>query len=294
MFRLVLSVVLLTLSLYANEAQTFEEQPQTEMPQEEVVSYENLLQEKIQNLIGEETYTKHKNLINFIFKNKDNYQYNESLNFIAIIKKLQENGLLQLGFDTPQDMMLEFHINNNPIKSLKILKDTLKSLGYYYYFTKQTQYDGNNNLIWTIKLKTEAAIDPLVLSKELLKKDCRMVDISREGNKWSYAIDTNFANLKDAMYISNNERVKLNKPLKPYLLKVDPASYLYVASRILNKWFPNIVFYDKHLNILKVVNEDKLHKNIKIPMPDNTKYIKISDLYTLINIKRGLSVIIKE
>ncbi len=289
MFKLLIVSLFLGLSLFANETT-----PEVITPEESVISTENLLHDKIKNLIGEQEYTTHKNLINFIFKNKQNYQYNESLNFISIIKKLQENGLLKLGFDTPQEMLIEFQINNNPMKSLKILKDTLKSLGYYYYFTKNTQYDGNNNLIWTIKLKTEAAIDPLVLSNELLKKDCRMVDISKEGNKWSYAIDTNFANLKDASYVTNNERVTLKKPLKPYFIKVDPAASLYVASRVLNKWFPNIVFYDKHLNILKVVNEDKVHRNIKIPMPQNTKYIKISDLYTLINIKRGLSVIIKE
>ena len=84
------------------------------------------------------------------------------------------------------------------------------------------------------------------------------------------------------------------KPLTPYFIRIDKAQSLYVASRVLNRWFPNIVFYDKHLKILKVVNEDRVHRNIRLSVPEETKYIKISDLYTLINIKRGLSVIIKE
>lgn len=279
MLRLCFVSLLLFYSLFANELEN---------------SSDNLLHDKIKNLIGEAIYTEHINLINFVFKNKQNYQYNENLNYISIIKTLKENGLLHLNYEEPKDILIQFKINNNPLKSLKILKDTLKSLGYYYYFTKTSVYDGDKILNWTIKLKTEAAIDPLVLSNELLEKDCRMIDISKEDDKWIYTIDSNFASLKDAVYVSNNERISFQKPLTPYFIRIDKAKTLYVASRVLNRWFPNIVFYDKHLKILKVVNEDKVHRNIRLSIPEETRYIKISDLYTLINIKRGLSVIIKE
>ena len=261
---------------------------------QETVDTSTLLHDKIKNFVGEKDYNKHINLINFIFKNKNNYQYKDSLNYISLIKTLKENGLLQLTYEEPKEILIQFQINHSPVKSLKIVKDTLKSLGYYYYFTKDTLFDGDQNLVWTIKLKTESAIDPLVLSNELLKKDCRMLDISKEGDKWIYKIDTNFANLKDAVFIAGNERVVFNKPLKPYFIKIKKAKSIYVASRILNKWFPNIVFYDNQLKILKVVNEDKVHRNIRISVPEDTTYIKISDLYTLINIKRGLSIVIKE
>lgn len=282
MFRMFFISLIFSLSLFANE--TVETNTNTS----------TLLHDKIKNFIGDKEYNKHINLINFIFKNKSNYQYNENINYISLIKTLKENGLLRLNFEEPKDILIQFKMNNNPLKSLKILKDTLKSLGYYYYFTKSSVYDGNNKLTWTIKLTTEAAIDPLVLSNELLKQDCRMINISKEGNQWIYDINTTYANLKDAIYISNNERVSFKKPLKDYFIRVENASSIYIASRILNKWFPNVVFYDRHLNILKVVNKDKVHRNIKISVPEDTRYIKISDLYTLINIKRGLSVIIKE
>lgn len=254
----------------------------------------DLLEDKIRVIIGEQEFTTHQNLINYIFKDRSNFQYGESLNYISVLKKLNENGLMKLGFSEPKDILIEFQTNNNPLKSLKILKDTLKSLGYYYYFTKSTQFNGENSLIWNIKLKTEAAIDPLVLSNELLKKDCRMLNIHREGDKWTYVIDTDFAVLKDAVYVTTNERVILKKPLKPYFIRIDDAKQVYIVSRVLNKWFPNVVFYDKHLNILNVVNKNKVYRNIKLAVPEDTRYIKISDLYTLINIKRGLSVVIKE
>lgn len=255
----------------------------------------DLLNEKIENLIGQSEYNKHKNLINVLFKNQDLYQTGEELDYVSIIENLERNGLLKLKFNQPKEILIQFKINSNPVKSIKILKDILKSLGYYYYFTKKTSYDGNEKLTWTIKLKTEAAIDPLVLSKELLKQSCKVSQISREEDKWIYEIDTKYATLNDAMYITSNERVILRKPLKPYFIKIDEnMSQIYIVSRILNKWFPNVVFYDKHLNILKVTNKNNIHRNLRISIPENTKYIKISDLYTLINIKRGLSVVIKE
>ena len=273
MFKKILFTILFVVSLSANEA----------------------LNEKIENLIGSQSYLMHKNLINFVFKKEYEYTTADGLNYQTILKTLKENGLLHLSFTEPKDIEITFELNTNPLKSLKILKDTLKSLGYYYYFTKHAVYEGEESLTWTIKLKTEAAIDPLVLSNELSKHDCRVIDIRKEINdKWIYTLNTKNATLHDAVYISNNERVSFTKPLSPYFIKIDPAKEIYIVSRTLNKWLPYVVFYDEHLNILKVSKEDKVYRNITLSIPENTKYIKITDLYTLFNIKRGLSVLIKE
>jgi len=255
----------------------------------------DLLNQKIENLIGTQSYLTHKNLINFIFKKEYQYTTVDGLNYQTILKTLKDNGLLDLAFNEPKNIEVTFKINSNPLKSFKILKDTLKSLGYYYYFTKHTVYDGTDRLTWTIKLKTEAAIDPLVLSNELFKHESRVVDITKEENdKWVYQLDTLNASLNDAVYITNNEKVSFSKPLSAYFIRVDKANKIYIASRILNRWLPYVVFYDEHLNILKVSKEDKVYRNITLSIPENTKYIKITDLYTLFNIKRGLSVLIKE
>ncbi len=254
-----------------------------------------LLNQKIENFIGTQNYLTHKNLINFIFKKEYQYTTVDGLNYQTILKTLKENGLLNLAFNAPKNIEVTFKINSNPVKSFKILKDTLKSLGYYYYFTKHTVYDGTESLTWTIKLKTEAAIDPLVLSNELFQHDCKVLDIKKESNdKWVYELDTTNASLFDATYITNNERVAFSKPLSPYFIKVDKASKIYIKSKTLNRWLPYVVFYDEHLNILKVSKEEKVYRNITLSIPENTKYIKITDLYTLFNIKRGLSVLIKE
>lgn len=260
-----------------------------------VILYAEGFNQKIVNMIGYEQFNINRSLIEHLFSNKSAYYQNGSMNYLAVMEKLKANGLLNVGLNKPQTISITFHMNHDPIKSLRIISDSLKSLGYYYYFTKNLIYDENQKTTWSINLKTEAAIDPLMLSKELAKNNCSFEDIKKEGDtKWMYRINTANSVLSKAKLISVNERIDFRKPLKPYLIKIQSASKVLVRSKAGNQWFPNIVFYDKHLNILNIVKEDNRTKNLEIDIPQETKYIKIDDLYTLSNIKRGLSVMIKE
>lgn len=289
MFKILLTAFILVFSLYANNS----EEP---VKQEGIQSVPtDVLYEKIENLIGTKEFNTHKNLVDLLFRNRQNYYANEHLNYIAILKQLKENGLLKLRLKQPKEITVEFLTNADPIKSLKILNDTLKSLGYYYYFTKKTLYDGEGNLVWTIRLKTSYAIDPFILSKELSRHEVRVMDITRGANDaWQYSINTAYANIDGAIFIDTNEKVILQKPLKPYFIKINEAKTLKISSKTLNNWYPHVVFYDEHLNILKIVKKDRMFKGLTISIPETTRYIKVTDLYTLINIKRGLSITTKE
>lgn len=259
-----------------------------------VVLNANEVENKIQNIIGFNKYTENKGLIQHLFSNTSKYYKNSSLDYILVMETLKQNGLLDVGFNQPQNVTIVFNINHDPIKSLKIISDSLKALGYYHYFTKHLLYDESQMLTWTINLKTEAAIDPLMLSKELFKHSCLIVDIKKEGFKWMYSVDTSNSTISQAKEVIAGEKVDFRKPLKPYFLKVNEAKNIFISSRIGNQWFPQVVFYDKHLNILNIVKEKEEHQNLKLDIPEYTRYIKIDDLFTLSNIKRGLSVMIKE
>ena len=95
------------------------------------------------------------------------------------------------------------------------------------------------------------------------------------------------------LWIDTNEKIILSKPLRPYMLEVRNTSLLYIRSRTLNHWYPYIVFYDKHFNVLNVIKEKIIYKKYRTNVPRETQYIKIGDMFTLLNIKRGLSVIVK-
>ncbi len=273
MIRILLITLLLTFSLKADD----------------------LLLDKVENIIGAKEFNTHKNLVNVLFKNKKAFYIGDNLNYLQILKKLKQNGLLDLRLPRPKEIIVKFETNHDPIKSLKILNDSLKSLGYYYYFTKSTKYDGAGNLIWIIKLKTSYAIDPMILAMELANHETRIKDIVREKNDtWKYVINTQNANISDAFYVDTNEKVILQKPLKAYFIKIGEAKTLKVLSRRLNNWYPYIVFYDKHLTVLRVIKKDRVFKGLSMKIPETTTYIKMTDLYTLVNIKRGLSIITKE
>lgn len=246
------------------------------------------LNTKIQNILGYSAYNKHKNLINHIFKNQSSYYNNGQVNYTALTQKLQSNGLLKLRLGSTRFINVTFTFNSNPKESIFILKNILRSLGHYYYFTTQTVKSGNS-LKWSIKLKTAAAINPLRLSQALQQRNCRIVDIRKEGSyNWNYAINSSNASIYKAKDLSSS--ISLKKPQKPYLLKVSNAQAINITSRSGNNWHPKVVFYDDTLNILEVFTEDSLQSSLRLEVPSDTKYIKIDDIYTLANLKRGLNI----
>lgn len=252
-----------------------------------------ILENKIENLIGEKEYKIHQNLISLIFKNKSKYMIGDEINYYNLLKELKANGLLKLRFNKPKDIVIEFKALNKSVKAYKILTDTMRSLGYSYFFTNSLNKN-NDQLIWKITFKTEFMIDPVVLLKELKQKNCKVLEVeNRSFDYWYYEIDFNNSILNNAIKFEKDESVKLHKPLKPYMLMVDDVKHLNIRSHSLNRWFPNIVFFDKDLKILEVIKENIVYRRYKMDIPQGTKYIKISDLYNLINIKRGLTIIVR-
>lgn len=250
--------------------------------------------QRVANVIGLNEYNQNKGLIDYIFTNKKAYYKDGLFNYVLVMQKLKDNGLLKVYLNEPQDVSITFIATDAPIKSMKIISDSLKRLGYYYYFTKSLVHTKDQSMIWSINLKTEAAIDPLMLSKELAKNSCRFLDIKKEGNtKWKYVINTSGATLEKAQKLISGEKIDFRKPLKPYFITFNEATSLMITSKAGNQWFPNIVFYDDKLNILEVVRKDEKTKSHMLTVPASTKYVKIDDIYTLENIRRGLSVMIK-
>ena len=253
----------------------------------------SILNEKIENLIGEKEYKIHQNLIALIFKNESRYLINDRINYYNLVKELKANGLLKLRFNKPKDIVIEFKSLSKSLKAYKTLTDTMKSLGYRHFFTK-TLDKKDDVLTWKITFRTEYMLDPVVLLKELQLKNCKIIKVeNRSSNYWYYEIDFKDSILNQAIKIEKNERVKFHKPLQPYILSVDDVKSLEIRSHNLNNWFPSIVFFDKDLKILDVSKKDKIYRRYKLEVPKNTKYIKIADLYNLINIKRGLTITVR-
>ena len=245
---------------------------------------------KVKDLLGNSDYNTHRNLINHIFSNEANFYTNNQIDYTKIIQELVNNGVLKLNTPATQNVTLTFNINNYQKKSLKNLSDILRTLGQHNSTIKE-EIIVDNNLKWTIQIKTAAAMSPLRLSQELQSINSRIVDIKREGDyNWSYSIDTSNSSIYRAEDLINNKQLSLKKPLRPYMIKVANAKVITMRSGAGNIWYPNVVFYDEALNIIGVYEENSLHKSLKLEVPNNTKYIKIDDLHTLANIKQGINI----
>jgi len=262
----------------------------------------SLLDDKIKNIVGEKEYIFHKNLIDSFISDSSLYYMGDKINYNSVLKMLSENGLLKLKYNQPQNINIIFEISSNPLKSVKIIKDTLSSMGYSYYFTKSLtqkveRYNETNNVkvLWTINLKSEYMIDPFVFNEELNVVGGATRDIVKlDDTTWKYTIDTNNANLLNSKKIILGEKLKLTKPLNPYVFRVDNnATNLKVFSRRLNNWHPRISFYDKDLNSISSEKKERKYKGISVSIPLSTYYIKIDDRYTLTNIRRGLTVLVE-
>ncbi len=253
----------------------------------------SILEEKVENIIGKKNFQTHSSLIKLIFSNKSRFIVNEQINYYNLFKTLQQNGLLHLRLNKPTQINIEFKILNKNIKAYKVLNDAMQSLGYRYYFTKSLEYD-SVDLVWKIVFKAEYMLDPVMLLKELKSNNCKIINVvNKDVNSWYYEIDFDQSKISKSIKIEKNEKVRFQKPLRAFFLKVDDPKSLQVISRNLNNWFPHIVFFDENLKVLEAIKKDRVYKGIKIKTPKETKYIKITDLYNLINIKRGLTIIVR-
>jgi hypothetical protein len=242
---------------------------------------------KIQSLLDETTYKKNEAYINIIFSPKSDYIINDRVDSVKVVQTLKDNGLLNLYFQKPQELRLNFHTSDNPLFFVKIMGDALRNMGYYRYVTKESKLD-ESGFTWSITLHTEYVTDPQVLQRELYNSGSKVVDVIRiTQNEWTFDVDMRDSFLA-VKRLEDGEVVELERSLYSYWLDVSGVEKLKIESSPRNSWYPYITYFDSALHLLKVVKKDTKRRTIYLNIPQNAKYIKISDIYTLKNIKDSL------
>ncbi len=245
---------------------------------------------EIENIVGKNTYIANKKIIKTLFKNQRSFYSGSSLNYEMILRKLQEHHLLKLKISRSTSVSLSFATRqNHPLIFIKMIKSTLNTLGYSHIDTQKVIRD-RSGFMYKVSVFADSAPDPLILAKELSKKGCHIVKIKRYSiASWRYLIDISDIDLIDKK-IPFKQKVFLPRPLEPYWINVSNARTLVIKSPKGNLWHPYIVFYDRNLKIINNFIKDTKSYNVRLKIPTNTKYMKIKDIYTLENMKKGLSV----
>lgn len=245
------------------------------------------LTKKIQTLLDTKTYQQNSAYIDIIFSPKSDYYKEQRVDVVKVIQMLKENGLLNLFFKAPKELTLHFKTSGSPLFFMKIMEDTLRNIGYYRYVTKNANLN-SSEFSWTIVLTSEYATDPLILQKELAKRGCNIVYITRDSaTNWTYTIDMRGGKL-DVTTLQKDEEIKLKRSLYAKWINVSKINKLRITSSRRNSWYPYIAYYDSTMHLLKVIKIDSKKKRMVLNFSDTAHYIKISDIYTLKNIRDDL------
>ena len=252
-----------------------------------IMEAESLLVQKIKTFVSEEEYIKNKDFIKLIFSPEYEYYRQERVDVVKVVATLKENGLLNLFFEKPQELKLSFKTSGSPLFFVKIMGDTLRNIGYYRYVTAESNLDASE-FTWTIVLNAEYATDPLILQEELAKSGCSIIDVVKiKAEEWKYSINMSEAHLNISSLVSGEEFM-LKRSLYAHWLNIATIQNLSINSSFRDDWYPQISYYDQQLHLLEVLQKDKKTRNILLVMPKGAKYIKISDMYTLKNVKDNL------
>lgn len=250
-----------------------------------------ILEDKIINIIDQEQVDKYRNLVDDVLNTKNIILADKSINYQVLLKSIKEQGLLNTALNQQTDINITFNILNGNKKGFKIIKEILSDIGYTYYFTDFIKSE-KNHLTWKIHFKSDFVLDPYIFNNELIRYDSKIVNITKNSPiNWDYQIDFQEGILSHVQTIPLNEEIQLPMPFDPYILVLPNAKDLLIASTKANNWIPKISFYDKNLNPLGTIEMDRVYEGIKVTIPKNTKYVKISDRFTLLNLKRGLSIL---
>ncbi len=258
------------------------------------VAYASSLDKSIENILGKHSYSSQKGLISVLFKNRSDFLVGNRVDILKVLQTLKDNKLLDLRFNETKNLQLSFAtIDKKPLLFVKTMKDVLNSMGYNHTLTTKSARD-ESGFLWRVEIKSASMIDPLLLAKELRKRGGYLTSVKRYSKEnWRYNISVSRAHLK-VIPVPFNKKVSLRKPLNPYWIDVEGARALNLDSKNGNIWHPYIVFYDKDLKIIDNYTKERKSYNVSLKIPSGAKYVKIGDLYTLENIKRGLKIKIQK
>lgn len=257
-----------------------------------VYGIEGALETKIVNLIGEADYNRNKSFINKIFSPTSNFYQNGNLDIYRVISVLQNNGLLKPKFSAPQEFSAIFVAQTSPIILLKMINQSLSTMGYSYWIPSEAVYENDSTKI-RISLTTEHIIDPIILINEISKNGFVVANINRnKQNEWEYNISLASSKIPNSTFVAKGNSLNIYEVSGQYWLEVGDLGRLEVQSINKKNFNPKVVFFDKNLIVLDIKELNRGQK-FDISIINNTKFIKISDLLSNSNLKAGLNVQLK-
>jgi len=252
--------------------------------------FSDLLDEKIRSFLTPKQYGVNSKLISKMFSDRALFYNGGSVDSLKVLEKLKQEGLLDLKMRSPSEIGMRFRLDFSSFFALKAISDSLSAIGYNY-FTIASARNGEDGFYLELSIDTTHNPDPILLSKEFVKRGIKTESISKDGESWQYVLSTVEPTLPEAERMSVGDRKSVSKLFDNYWLDVSAgANSLSLNSQAGNSWYPYVVFYDKHLNILSIFERDIKSSSEVLEIPSGTRFVKVGDMYGFYNIKNGFAV----
>ncbi len=253
---------------------------------------DSLLQ-KVQSLMDEETYSSHSKLISLLFEDEASFMKSSSVDMVKVATTLEENGLLTLALPSARQIELSFEYGGeNPLFFMKLMTDTLRNMGLTFVLTKSAKLD-KEGFVWTVTFEAKTVPDPVLLAKRLERYYASVTDLERlDAARWRYRIDMSGAKIA-AKPIQAGESLKIVRPIRPVWMDVSGVKRLIIRELPGSHWYADVVVYDKMLHILSMKQSDTRTRYLSLRLPADAAYVKISDRFTLENLRSGVKLTAK-
>ncbi|OBV29563.1 hypothetical protein BKN38_02915 [Helicobacter sp. CLO-3] len=236
------------------------------------------IDDKIQELVGADSYARNKNFINNIFASKARFYLNNGApNISTIANELKNNGLLVLKFPKPMELSVSFSADTSPSILSYTINNVLSSMGYSYFMISQASRIEGRSLV-KFSFITEHALDPSILFGELQKRGFWLKDIARTSiNEWAYTIEPRKAQLSNAKPINIGNSLTMREVSGQYWLNIISSRTASLKINAPAQWTPRIVCYDKNLEIINLIVEQTPKGALSVRIDERVAFVMISD-----------------
>jgi len=245
---------------------------------------------EIENITGKNTYVANQKIIKTLFKNRKVFYTGGHLDYPRVLAILKENHLLNVKISRSTAITLSFATRQqHPVVFIRLVKSALNELGYSRIDVLKVIHD-RSGFMYKVAVYAASAPDPIMIAESFGRKSAQIVKIKRFSvSNWRYFVDISRINLVPGE-LPYKQKVHLPKPLDPYWINVSHARVAVLNSSRANRWHPQIVFYDRYLNVIDNFSKDIKSYNVRLNVPEGAWYMKVSDLYTLENLGRGMTI----
>ncbi|TEY03075.1 hypothetical protein [Campylobacter sp. US33a] len=234
------------------------------------------------------------NKLRALFDNKNYQDSNGNLDIDKITRTLKINSLIDFALKEPATMRISFKAKTEGILFFKIVNDALNNSGFIY-FTPIDLSLRDGNIFYQIEVQSQYILDSGSFYNLLKQNSVFIEDVQKVGAfDYEYTLDFSKAFLKPNVNVPLNEEVVLEKPLRDYIVLLQGAKSIEITSNSMDVWFAKIIFLDQNLNLIRAVQSSTKSDKFKDFIPSGAVYAIIGDIFTLDNIRRGLTIYLKK